>query len=304
MPEIIECVINISEGRDVEKIRRISSGIESIDDAWLLGTHSDGEHNRSVLTLAGTPRAMEEAARAVFESALEKIDLREHQGLHPRVGAVDVVPFVPIRGPMERCVDLAREFGKWAAEKVSIPVFLYEKAAILTDRKNLAQIRKGGLEGLSQRMRQDPDWKPDYGPLELHPTGGAVVVGARDFLLAFNVLLDSRDLELARRIAREIRESGGGLPHVRALGLFLESREVVQISMNLTDFRQTSLYVVFEEISLKTEEMGVSVLESEVVGFLPREALSGGNVELLRIRSFGPGLVLEDRIEALTGWEL
>ncbi len=297
MDRIVECVPNFSEGRNPETVAALVAAIRSVKDVFLLDQEMDSDHHRAVLTFAGSPRGVAEAAFQVTRAATGLIDLRRHQGGHPRVGATDVVPFVPIHGvTMDDCVALAREVGHRIGIELSIPVFLYERAASAAHRMNLEAIRKGGLEGLTERMHNDPAWQPDFGPPMPHPTAGATVVGARAPLIAFNVNLNTGDLETAKAIAKKVRFSGGGLPYVKAIGVELASRRLVQVSMNLTNFEETPIHVAFEAVKAEAEMRGVQVAGSEIVGLVPQQALLHAAQQFLALQQFDSSQVLETRL--------
>lgn len=297
MDRLIECVPNFSEGRNRETIQAFLDAIKAVKGVYVLDEEMDYDHHRTVLTLAGEPEAVAEAAFRAVRVARERIDLRTHRGEHPRVGAADVVPFVPIQGvTMAECVALARKVGQRIGTELRIPVFLYEAAASYPDRKSLETIRKGSLEGLESRMAADPRWAPDFGPQQLHPTAGATVVGARQPLIAFNVNLQTPDVSIAKTIARKVRFSSGGLPCVKAIGVELTSRRTAQVSMNLTNFEETPLHVAFEAVRREAEEQGVRVLDSEVVGLVPQRALIHAAEFGLKLRNFDPTQVLEVRL--------
>lgn len=292
---LLECVPNISEGRDQEKIASIAEEIRKHRRVKLLDCSSDKDHHRSVFTFVGEPEAIQEAAFAFTLKALDLIDMRGHQGGHPRLGAVDVVPFVPIHGvEMEEAVQLAREFGKGLGKR-GIPVFFYEEAATRPERKDLPSIRKGEYEGLAEKLK-DPDWKPDEGPDDFDPKSGATVVGARFPLVAYNVNLKTRDLTLAKEIARKVRFKDGGFPHVRAMGVDLKEKEMVQVSMNLTDYRVTNIPTVYEFIKEEALKKGIEVGGSEIVGLIPLGALTDVAGRYLRSEQFSPRQVIEQRI--------
>jgi glutamate formiminotransferase len=302
MERLVECVLNVSEGRDKNRVQVIVDALNSAGDAHLLDCSSDADHHRSVLTFLGAPEAVLLGALSVFEEAVRRIDLNHHQGVHPRIGAADVVPFVPLQGVgMQECVQLARRFGRAVADSYSVPVFLYGKAAATSDRRNLANIRRGEFEGLRKSIAENSNRKPDFGPSRVHPTAGACAVGARDLLIAFNIYLDTAELEVAQAVARAVRASSGGLPHVRALGLFLEGRGQAQVSMNLTNYRETSLYRVYEEVVAEALNSGTRILSSEVVGLVPREALDAGDHRALKIEDYSPSMILEERYYEVTG---
>jgi len=299
---IVECVPNISEGRRPEVIAAIAGAVARSGRARLIDLSSDPDHNRSVLTIAGPPDGVRAAAEALVAVAVERIDLRRHAGSHPRMGAVDVIPFVPVRGvAMDDCVRLARQVGAAIAARHALPVYLYEAAASAPHRRNLAEIRRGEFEGFAEKIR-DPRWTPDFGPDRVHPSAGCTAVGARPFLIAFNVDLRTSDVEIAKAIARVVRESSGGLPCVKALGLFLEDRGRAQVSMNLTDYRTTSIPRAFEAVRDEAARRGVEVATSELVGLVPEEAVLQVAAHALRLESLDPSRILEHRIdEALRG---
>lgn len=300
MEKLVECVQNFSEGRNQETIDALVAAIRSVPGVFLLDQEMDHDHHRAVLTFAGFPSAVARAAFEVTRVATSLIDLRGHHGEHPRVGATDVVPFVPIKGAtMEDCVALAREVGRRIAAELEIPVFLYERAASKDHRRNLENIRKGGLEGLAERMQHDPGWAPDFGPSALHPTAGATIVGARAPLIAFNVNLQGDDLNVAKAIAKKVRFSSGGLPYVKAMGVELATRQMVQVSMNLTNFEETPVHVAFEAVKREAEERGVQVSSSEVIGLVPEAALLHAAVHCLKLEGFDRSQVLETRLEQI-----
>ena len=289
---LLECVPNVSEGRRPEVVSRLVSAAASVPGVRLLDVSSDPDHNRSVLTLAGEAGNLRAALLALYESALREIDLTRHSGVHPRVGAVDVTPFVPLGDtPMQEAVSAAEALASEVAERFDLPVYLYEQAARTPDRRRLADIRRGGFEGFPAKMA-DPAWTPDFGPLRVHPTAGVTVIGARFFLIAFNVVLETDEVAVAKAIARKVRESGGGLPAVRAMGVYLESRGRAQVSMNLVDFRQTSVLTAFHRVREEAEALGTRVLESELIGLMPEEAVEGVVAEALRLPAFGKDRIL------------
>ena len=270
---IIESIPNVSEGRRPEVIARLADAIRSTPGVRLLDYSSDPSHNRSVFTLVGDADAITRATLALFEVAVTAIDLRTHTGEHPRLGAVDVVPFVPIEDvTMEECVALARTVGAAVAERFGVPVFLYEEASANPARKNLEDIRRGEFEGLASKMKS-AEWAPDFGPAAPHPSAGASVIGARMPLIAYNINLNTNRLDVARKIAAAIRHSSGGLRHVKAAGFMLEDRGIVQVSMNLTNYQKTPIFRVFEVVKREAERYGVTILESEIVGLVPSAAL-------------------------------
>ncbi len=271
---IVECVPNFSEGRNQETVDLIVAAITAVPGVSLLGAERDPDHNRSVVTLAGQPEAVLEGAFQGCKKAAELIDLRKHQGQHPRMGATDVIPFVPISGiSMEECVALADQLGQRIGAELNIPVFMYGEAAKRDDRQNLAEVRAGEFEGLREEIGRNSQRKPDFGPERIHETAGATAVGARFFLIAYNVNLNTRDVKLAKRIAKAIREKDGGMPAVKAMGFDLPAESCVQVSMNLVDYRQTSPAQAFLRIAELAEAEGVPILNSEIVGLLPQEAL-------------------------------
>jgi glutamate formiminotransferase len=293
---LIECVPNVSEGRRADVIDRLASSIQQVAGVGLLDQSSDPAHNRSVFTFAGEAQPVADAVLALFESAVAAIDLRSHSGAHPRLGAVDVVPFIPLGGAsMRDCVALARTTAATVASRFQIPVFLYEYAAASDARRNLADIRRGGFEGLAAKLTL-PEWKPDYGPSAPHPTAGAAVIGARAPLIAFNVNLATNDLETAKAIAAVVRQSSGGLPFVKALGIPLEHRGVAQVSMNLTNYQQTPIVRVFDAVRREAERRGTSVLESEIIGLVPEAALPPDPEQSLQLTGFNLNQVLENRL--------
>lgn len=294
--KIIECVPNFSEGRDLDKIEKIVSPFRGKEGVKLLDYNPDKDHNRVVVTVVGEPIAVKNAVIEAVGIAAEVIDLRTHQGEHPRMGACDVIPFIPIKNvTTEEAVDLAKETAKEIAEKYNIPIFLYEKAASNPNRENLAKVRKGQFEGMNEKM-ESPDWKPDFGPDKVHPTAGATAVGARMPLIAFNVNLDTDNIEIAKKIADNVRFIGGGLRFCKALGLEIKERGIVQISMNMTDYQKTALYRSFELIKIEAKRYGVNVIGSEIIGLLPMEALVDTAVYYLGVEEFSMDQVLETRI--------
>ena len=295
---IVECVPNFSEGRNQATVRALVQAVESVPGVCLLDQARDQDHHRSVLSFAGEPDAVAEAAFRAIRVATDLIDLRKHRGVHPRVGATDVVPFVPLRGAtMQDCIHLAKRVGQLVGTELEIPVFLYEQAAPHRDHAPLESVRRGGLEGLAFRMASDPDWTPDFGPSRLHKTAGALVIGARPPLIAFNVNLRSTDLSLARSIAKDIRQSNGGLPHLKAIGVELTSRRMVQVAMNLTDYTVTPLHVAFEAVRVRAAARGVEVMGSELVGLVPQAALIQTAGHSLRLEQFDSTQVLEMRLQ-------
>jgi glutamate formiminotransferase len=282
---LVECVPNFSEGRDPAKIEAIVEAIRSAGAA-VLDRSSDHDHHRSVVTFAAPADLAGEAAFRAVRQAVASLDLRSHSGVHPRIGAADVVPFVPVRGvTLADCAAIAQQTGRRIWEELRVPVYLYEAAALRPECRNLADIRRGAVP------------LPDFGGPALHPSAGAVVVGARKFLIAFNVNLQTSDVAIARRIARAVRFSSGGLPYVKAMGVLLASRNLAQVSMNLTDFEQTSIPVAFEAVRAQAAQYGVAIAGSEIVGLVPRKALDPEAAAQLQLENFGPHLILENRLE-------
>lgn len=292
---IVECVPNFSEGRRRPVIDALAAAARGVPGCRLLDVQSDPDHNRSVFTLLGSPEAVLEAAMAAARQATELIDMEQHTGSHPRIGATDVVPFVPISGATaELCVELARRMGQQVAEQLAVPVYLYGLAATRPDRVLVADIRRGQYEGLKQEMHL-PERQPDFGPARLHPTAGAMVVGARLPMVAYNVYLQGGGLALARSIAKRVRERDGGLPRVQAIGLEVEGGEV-QVSMNLLDTAQTSIWQAYSEVRRLAEAAGAQVSRSEVVGLVTLDALAGSFAAAVQCPGFGPGQVLESHL--------
>lgn len=304
MQRLVECVPNFSEGRNARTVRALVDAVRNVKGVFVLDEEMDHDHHRAVLTFVGEPDAVAEAAFQAARMAVSLIDLRLHQGGHPRVGATDVVPFVPIRGvTMDECVQLARKLGGRIGGELAVPVYLYERAATRPERVNLEVIRRGGPQGLAARMEADPAWRPDFGPLQLHPSAGATIVGARLPLIAFNVNLQTDDLAVAKTIAKTVRFSGGGLPHVKAIGVELASRRLVQVSINLTNFEETPLQVAFEAVREEAERRGVRVCSSELIGLVPQQALVMAAEFFLKLERFDPTQVLETRLERVMARE-
>ena len=315
---LVESVPNFSEGRRLDVVDRLAEAVAGTPGAPLLDRTSDASHNRSVLTLAGESRAVGVALEAAFEVAIADIDMERHTGEHPRIGAVDVVPFVPLASTtMDQAVELARAFGERVAERFEIPVYLYARAATRPDRVKLADVRRGGYEGVrDDLLAAAADRAPDFGPTRTHPRAGAVAVGARPFLIAWNINLDTADVEVAKRIARRVRESGGGLPAVQGNGFFIEELDAAQVSMNLLDFETTPMWRVWDEVARLAAEEGVAPKESELIGLAPQAAFDdvaahtgvagdGGPearfdaaARYLRLRDADPLMVLEQRLAA------
>jgi glutamate formiminotransferase/formiminotetrahydrofolate cyclodeaminase len=297
MARIVECVPNFSEGGRDEVVAQIKEAIASVPGVKLLDWEMDADHNRSVITFAGKPEAVEEAAFHGIKTAASLIDMDRHEGEHPRIGATDVVPFVPISGvTMEECVEIARRLGERVGTELEIPVYLYEKAATRPERVNLANVRRGEYEALKEEIASKPERKPDFGPSRLGKAG-ATVIGAREPLIAYNVYLDTDDLKVAQAIARAVRFSSGGLRFVKALGLYIEQRGLVQVSMNLTDYRRTPVHRVVEMIRREAQGYGANVVSSELVGLIPRQALLDAAEYYLQIEDFQPEMVLESHLE-------
>src|ERR1700735_837104 len=299
MKRLGESVPNFSEGRDMAKVDAIIAAMREVPGVYLLDRESDADHNRSVVTIAGEPDAVAEAALRGVGKAAELIDLTKHSGAHPRMGATDVVPFIPIEGvTIEDCVALAKKVGREIWERFHIPVYFYEAAAQRPERSNLENIRKGQFEGLLEEVPRNPSRAPDVGEQQLHPTAGAVVVGARKFLVAYNINLNTPDLEIAKRIAKNIRFSNGGLRYVKSMGVDLRARQLAQVSINMTDFEQTPLHRVFEMVKREAQRYGVNIVGSEIVGLIPKRAIELTADFYLQLENFSPAQVFENRIEA------
>jgi glutamate formiminotransferase len=302
MKRLIECVPNFSEGRDLAKVDALADAMNGGPGAWVLDRTSDPDHNRSVVTLAGEPEAVAEAAIRGVGKAAELIDMTQQTGVHPRIGATDVLPFVPLDGiSMEECVALARRVGREIWERYRIPVYFYEAAATRPERVNLENIRKGQFEGLLKETLRDPGRSPDVGEPRLHPTAGATAVGARKLLIAYNIQLNTNDVSIARKIAKAIRFSSGGLRHIKAIGVNLKARDLAQVSINLTDFEQTPLHRVFEMVKREAERHGCAVMGSEIVGLIPRKAIELSAEYYLQLENFSPARILENRLAAASG---
>ena len=295
---IIECIPNLSEGRRPEVVEAVAAAIRVVPGVRLLDYSSDASHNRSVFTFAGDAQAVTAAVVAIYEHALPAIDLGTHRGEHPRLGAVDVVPFVPIEGvSMEECVALARAVASEVAERFGVPVYLYEEAAQDPRRRNLEDIRRGEFEGLAAKMGS-PGWAPDFGPAAPHPSAGASVIGARMPLIAYNINLDTDRLDVAKKIAAAIRQSSGGFRYVKAAGFALKDRGIVQVSMNLTNYEKTPVFRVFETVKREAARYGVTILESEIVGLIPSAALNAAAEYYLQIAGFKSDQVLEHKLRS------
>jgi len=295
--KIVECVPNFSEGCRQDVIDAIAGAISAVSGVTMLDYKGDADHNRSVVTFVASPEIVADAAFAGIAKAAELIDLTNHKGEHPRMGATDVVPFVPVRGvEMAECVEIARKLGERVGRELQIPVFLYEEAATRPERQNLAKVRKGQFEGLREAIGVDPERKPDFGPEKIHPTAGATAIGAREFLIAYNVNLESNDLQLAKAIANKIREAKGGLPKVKAMGFEIAELGIVQVSMNLTNYKITPIRTVFDAIEKEAEAAGVKIRNSELIGLAPQAALPSGEPEYLKIEPFNEKMIVENNL--------
>ncbi len=300
---LIECVPNFSEGRDAAKVDAIVAAMSGVPGVYVLDREMDADHNRSVVTLAGEPEAVAEAALRGTGKALELIDLTKHTGAHPRVGATDVLPFIPIEGvTIEDCVALARRVGDEIWKRFRIPVFFYEAAATRPDRVNLENVRRSQFEGLREEMKKNHERQPDVGEPKLHPTAGVTVVGARKFLIAYNVNLNTSDVSIATKIAKAIRYSSGGLRYVKSMGVDLKGRNLAQVSVNLTDFEQTPMHRVYEMVKREAERYGVMPVGSEIVGLIPKKAIEMAADFFLQLENFSPAQVFENKLaDALSG---
>ncbi|MGC1105333.1 MAG: glutamate formimidoyltransferase [Candidatus Acidiferrales bacterium] len=299
MPRLIECVPNFSEGRDAAKIDALVAAMQSVEGAYVLDRESDADHNRCVITLAGEPEPVAEAALRGVGKALELIDLTKHSGAHPRLGAADVVPFIPVDGvSIEDCVALAKIVGREIWDRYKIPVYFYESAAARPDRTNLENVRKGQFEGVRDEVLKNPGRAPDVGDPRLHPTAGAVIVGARKFLIAYNINLNTPDVEIAKKIAKSIRFSTGGLRYVKSMGVDLRARHIAQVSINMTDYEQTPLHRVFEMVRSEAARYGASIVGSEIVGLIPKRAIEMTTDFFLQFENFSPAQVFENRLAA------
>lgn len=296
MNRIMECVPNFSEGRDKAKVEQIADAFRGKEGVKLLDYSSDADHNRSVITVIGEPEALKTAVIDAVGRAVKLIDLTQHSGQHPRMGAVDVVPFIPIRNvTMEAAVALSKEVAEAVGNQFQLPVFLYEKSATATHRENLATVRKGEFEGLQEKMLL-PEWVPDFGPYAPHPTAGAVAIGARMPLVAYNVNLGTDNLEIATAIAKKVRFVGGGLRYCKAMGVTLEERGITQVSMNLTDYTKTAIYRAHELVRIEAQRYGVPVVGAEVIGLVPMEALVDAAAYYLGLENFSMSQVLEAKL--------
>jgi glutamate formiminotransferase len=292
----MECVPNYSEGRDHSKMEKIVEAFRGKDGVKLLDYSNDEDHNRMVVTVVGEPEALKAAVLESVGLAAELIDLNKHQGQHPRMGAVDVIPFIPIKGcTMDEAITLSKEVGEQVATLYNIPVFLYEKSASAPHRENLAAIRKGEFEGMAEKIKL-PEWKPDFGPAERHPTAGTVAIGARMPLVAYNINLGTNNLEIASSIAKKIRFIGGGLRYCKAMGVELKERGIVQVSINMTDYTHTALYRAFEMVKIEARRYGVAIVGSEIIGLVPMDALIDTASYYLGLEGFSTKQILETRL--------
>jgi len=296
LKKVIESVPNFSEGRREDVVKEIVRQAEETENVWVFDWSMDHDHNRSVVTIVGDPDHVGDAVFKMAKKAVELIDLRQHTGGHPRMGAVDVIPFVPIKNSSEdECIELSRKIGKRIGTELEVPVYLYEKSAVSQERSNLSEIRKGQFEGFFEKIKS-PKWKPDFGPSVVHPTAGVVAIGAREYLIAFNVNLGTKNLEIANKIARAVRYSSGGYRFVKAMGVDLKEKGIVQVSMNMTNYKKTPLFRVFETIKREAERYGVSVVGSEIVGMIPMDALVRTVKYYLGVDDFKNERVIEYRL--------
>jgi glutamate formiminotransferase / 5-formyltetrahydrofolate cyclo-ligase len=294
--QIVECVPNFSEGRDVGKREKIVQPFKRKNGVKLLGYERDKDYNRLVVTVIGEPESLKEAVIEAMGVAIEVIDMRKHTGQHPRMGAIDVVPFIPIKNfTIEEAISLSKEVAKIASEKYKLPIFLYEKSATFPKRENLSVIRKGEFEGMIKKIKK-PEWKPDYGSAEIHLTAGVTAIGARAPLIAYNINLGTNSLEIANHIARSVRYINGGLRYCKAMGVELKERGIVQVSINMTDYTKTPLYRVLELVKIEAKRYGVNIIGSEIVGFAPMEALVDSAVYYLGLEKFSTEQILESRL--------
>jgi glutamate formiminotransferase len=297
MLPLVECVPNFSEGQKPETLQRIAGAIAAVETACVLDTHIDPDHNRSVITFVARPDRVVEAAVQAVRCASELIDMRTHRGEHPRLGATDVLPFVPIAGvTMDDCVRLAHEAGRRIARELAIPVYYYERAALQPERTNLEDVRRGALEALREQIATNPDRVPDEGARMIHETSGAIAVGARPFLIAFNVVLRTDDIVIAKEIARTIRARNGGLPFVKALGFRLATRSCVQVSMNLVDYKVTGMSAAYDAVEREAQRLRVGIESAEIVGLAPRDALDRRANYFTKLENFSESKILENQI--------
>src|SRR5436305_4543071 len=303
MKRLIECVPNFSEGRDRGKVEAIVAAMSKVPEVFVLDREMDADHNRCVVTLAGEPEAVAEAALLGVGKALELIDLNHHSGAHPRIGATDVLPFIPIEGiTLEDCVALSRRVGEEIWKRYRIPIYFYEAAATRPERVNLENIRRGQFEGMKEELKKNHERQPDVGEPKMHPTAGVTVVGARKFLIAYNVNLNTADVGIANKIAKAIRFSSGGLRYVKSMGVELKARNLAQVSINLTDFEQTPMHRVYEIVKREAERYGAMPAGSEIVGLVPKKALEMAADFFLQLENFSPAQVFENKLaDALSG---
>jgi glutamate formiminotransferase len=294
---LIECVPNFSEGRNRDAVDQLAAAISAVETACVLDMHIDPDHNRSVITFVASPEKVVSAALAAVKKSTELIDMRTHHGVHPRLGATDVLPFVPIRGvTMDHCVSLAHEAGNRIASELKIPVFFYEHAALKPERRHLEDVRRGALETLREKIATEPSRAPDVGPLKVHETAGAIAVGARPFLIAFNINLATRDVSIARNIARIIRGRSGGLPFLKALGFELSSRGLAQVSMNLVNYEKTGMTEAYDAVKREAARLNVQISSTEIVGLVPRAALDRHAEYFEKLENFSDDRILEHRL--------
>jgi glutamate formiminotransferase len=295
---LVECIPNFSEGRRPERVQLIADAITAVKPACVLDTHIDPDHNRSVITFAAPPETVVDAAVSAVRRASELIDMRTHQGEHPRLGATDVLPFVPLRSvTMDDCVRIAHEAGAVIARELSIPVYFYERAALRPERVNLEDVRRGALELLREEITSHPERAPDEGLAQVHDSAGAIAVGARPFLIAFNVILRSNDIAVARQIARTIRARNGGLPFLKALGFSLQTRDLVQVSMNLVNYEVTGMTAAYDAVYREAERLGVEIGSTEIVGLVPRNALDRNAPYFSKLENFSDSKILEHQLD-------
>lgn len=296
MKKILECVPNFSEGRDLKKIEKIIEPFRGKDGVKLLDYQNDEDHNRSVVTVVGEPQPLKTAVIESMGVAIDVIDMRTHKGQHPRMGAIDVVPFIPVKEmTMDEAIEVSKAIAQKVADTYNLPIFLYEKSATKPERQNLAAIRKGQFEGMPEKIKQ-PQWAPDYGSAQIHPTAGVTAIGARMPLVAFNVNLNTSHIEIANQIAKKVRHINGGLRYCKGIGIELKDRGIVQVSLNMTDYTKTALYRVFELIRIEAQRYGVNVIDSEIIGLVPMEALIDCAAYYLGLENFTMAQVLEARI--------
>ena len=297
MTPLIECVPNFSEGRNPETVRLIAESIAAVDSACVLDAHIDPDHNRSVITFVAAPEKVVAAAVSAVRRASQLIDMRTHAGEHPRLGATDVLPFVPVCGvTMDDCVRVAHEAGETIARELSIPVYFYEHAAMRPERVNLEDVRRGALELLREQIATTPDRAPDVGLTRVHDSAGAIAVGAREFLIAFNVILQTSEIDVARQIARKIRARNGGLPFLKALGFRLQTRGLVQVSMNLVKYEVTGMSAAYDAVRREADLLGVEIESAEIVGLVPRDALDREAAFFSKLENFSDAKILEHQI--------